>query len=81
MRAFFLVLALLSLPSLAAEPRSGRAVRPPSRPEASAPAPEEPPAQMALVPAAEGQSVDAAGAVGMLTAIAASFVFARRSRR
>ena len=80
MRAFFLVLALLSLPSLAAEPRSGRAVRPPTRPEASVPAPEEP-SQMAVVPGAEGQSVDGAGAVGMLTAIAASFVFARRSRR
>jgi hypothetical protein len=36
---------------------------------------------MAVVPGSDAPSVDAAAAVGMLTAIAASFVFARRSRR
>jgi hypothetical protein len=36
---------------------------------------------MALVPGSDAPSGDAAGAVGLLTAVAASFVFARRSRR
>ena len=80
MRPFLVVLALLALPALAAEPRAARS-RAASHPAATAPAPSSPaPEEMGMVGGTESEGVDGAGALGMLTALAASFVFARGRR-
>ena len=69
----------LARPAREGEPReSARVARAASRSEPASLPPEE----MGLVTPPEAQGVDAAGALGMLTALTASFVFVfARSRR
>ncbi len=81
LRRCALCLVFLSLPAVAVPPREDRrtarlraASTHPDREEAPAPAVE------AAVSAADAGQIDLAGFVGMLTALAATYVYARRQR-
>ena len=81
-----LFLAVLSLPAVAAPPRENRHAARLRSSNVAPPAPTEPDVQpaesapVATTAAAAGSGVDLAGLLGMLTALAASYVYARGHR-